>query len=624
MADFVAVLRKTIDGLAENTPVLRAKVYDKARATVAAKLAAINPPPPAAVADRQKQVLEEAIRQVEASYSGTANDPFAELENVFAQPRKVEPAPARPAPSWSAGESSAALPRSASAPRPLPPLPSSEVTTGPEMEAVAPADDDPFGDDQPPAAAEDDDEVPDESRFEEPVRRRSFVPLIAAVAALALVLGGAYAVWLNRDDFMAMLGIGGGQTVASAPPAGDTAPVNTPPATAMKSSDEETQPEETPKFTQRLKSDGSEVDVGPSGGIKSIGEGTSVAAATQKPQPAPPAPSAPPAQTGAVDSAAAGSAPAAADAGAAAAAEAAGTTPQSPAATPPAPTAGAAGPDMAAATPPATADAAAPPAATDAAVPPAAADAAAPPATTDAATPPATTDAATPPATADAATPPATADATPPATTDAAAPPAATGPAPAAAGSEVPVGQKAIFYEERTNVAEGSAEVGNVVWTLVQESPGDGQPPEPAIHGEATIPGKGLQLRVTIRRNVDKTLPASHIIELIFLTPADFDGGGIDKVLRFTLKDTEEDPGSPVLSIQPTKVADGYFLVALNDTKADIETNLMLFKRQKWIDVPVVYSNGRRALITMEKGIPGDKVFDEVIKAWQGATASAG
>ena len=34
MADFVAVLRKTIDGLADNTPDLRAKVYDKARATV--------------------------------------------------------------------------------------------------------------------------------------------------------------------------------------------------------------------------------------------------------------------------------------------------------------------------------------------------------------------------------------------------------------------------------------------------------------------------------------------------------------------------------------------------------------------------------------------------------------
>jgi len=37
--------------------------------------------------------------------------------------------------------------------------------------------------------------------------------------------------------------------------------------------------------------------------------------------------------------------------------------------------------------------------------------------------------------------------------------------------------------------------------------------------------------------------------------------------------------------------------------------------------VPVVYKTGRRALLTMEKGIPGEKVFDEAIKAWQAKTA---
>ena len=86
MADFVAVLKKTIDALGDNTPAMREKVYQKARSTVAAKLAAINPPPPAAVAERQKRVLEEAIAEVESSYSNSADDPFAELENVFADP----------------------------------------------------------------------------------------------------------------------------------------------------------------------------------------------------------------------------------------------------------------------------------------------------------------------------------------------------------------------------------------------------------------------------------------------------------------------------------------------------------------------------------------------------------
>lgn len=234
--------------------------------------------------------------------------------------------------------------------------------------------------------------------------------------------------------------------------------------------------------------------------------------------------------------------------------------------------------------------------------------------------------ASTPPATGAApATPPAT-GATPAAPADAAAtPPAPAGAAPAAPAAAptetaLPVGQKAIFYEERTSTAQGSAEPGNIVWSLVQESPGGDLPPEPAIRAEATIPGKDIQLRMTIRRNTDQTLPASHIIEMIFLTPDGFEGGGVDNILRVAMKGSEQDAGSPLIGI-PAKIADGFFLVALNDTKADEDANMTLLRGQDWIDVPVVYKTGRRALLTMEKGIPGEKVFDEAIKAWQAKTA---
>jgi len=246
-----------------------------------------------------------------------------------------------------------------------------------------------------------------------------------------------------------------------------------------------------------------------------------------------------------------------------------------------------------------------------AAVPAAAAPAAATPA-------PGAEPTATPPANGTAPAAPADAAATPPP-----APAGATPAAPAAAPAtqtSVPVGQKAIFYEERTSTAQGSAEPGSIVWSLVQESPGGDLPPEPAIRAEATIPGKDIQLRMTIRRNTDQTLPASHIIEMIFLTPEGFDGGGVDNILRVAMKSSEQDAGSPLIGI-PAKIADGFFLVALNDTKADEDANLTLLRGQDWIDVPVVYKTGRRALLTMEKGIPGEKVFDEALKAWQAKTA---
>jgi hypothetical protein len=69
----------------------------------------------------------------------------------------------------------------------------------------------------------------------------------------------------------------------------------------------------------------------------------------------------------------------------------------------------------------------------------------------------------------------------------------------------------------------------------------------------------------------------------------------------------------------PAKIADGYFLLALNDGKAEVETNTTLLRRESWIDIPVVYKSGRRALMTLEKGVPGDKVFDDVLSAWDQA-----
>ena len=198
--------------------------------------------------------------------------------------------------------------------------------------------------------------------------------------------------------------------------------------------------------------------------------------------------------------------------------------------------------------------------------------------------------------------------------------PAIVAEAPAPAAESVSVGQKAIFYEERTGAAEGSANAGAVVWSVVQESPGDGLPAEPVIRAEATIAERDLKMRLTIRRNADKTLPASHIFEILFLTDEKFTSGPIDTVLRVTFKDREESAGNPLLGV-PAKIADGFFLVALTEGAAEVETNTTLMRRDQWIDIPIVYSSGRRALVTIEKGIPGDKAFDEALKAW-GAKAS--
>src|SRR6185312_7628603 len=318
MADFVAVLKKTIDGMGQTTPEMRARVYDKARSTIAAKLAAIAPPPPAAVAERQKRALEEAITTVEQGYAkpvrpaAPAIDPLAELENIFSsidrnknQPSHVRPSakvePAAPPPA----------PQEPAAPvRKAPVPPAAAVTLAASAQAPA-ADRHPQ-----PSAAERREPRPTPGVEEFPAlpasgsetdifpvprgaRRRGGVA--AAVVALLVIAGGAYGVWLNADAFKAMFGGDESEVVKveplvpTKPAAAPTAPAAAPaaqqaaaPAAAPADSGE------TPKFTQRLTPEGKEVDPGPAGGESTVGEGTSVVAlTTQPPKPAPSAPVAP-------------------------------------------------------------------------------------------------------------------------------------------------------------------------------------------------------------------------------------------------------------------------------------------------------------------------------------------
>ncbi len=188
-----------------------------------------------------------------------------------------------------------------------------------------------------------------------------------------------------------------------------------------------------------------------------------------------------------------------------------------------------------------------------------------------------------------------------------------------ATGNTPAVAQKAVFYQERTETTSGTQEGGNVVWSVVNESPSEGQPPEPAIRAVAEVPDENLKMTMTIRRNADPTLPASHVIELLFNTPANFSGGGVANVQRLALKATEQARGEPLIGVAG-KISDGFFIIALNNLEQAMQSNLSLLKSEQWIDIPIAYETGRRALMSIEKGIPGDRVFKEALDAWNAKT----
>lgn len=187
---------------------------------------------------------------------------------------------------------------------------------------------------------------------------------------------------------------------------------------------------------------------------------------------------------------------------------------------------------------------------------------------------------------------------------------------PAVPTQVVPAGgQKMFLYEERLGQAAPTAIEGNAVWTLVEESPGGDAKPEPVIQAQISVPERGLTALMTIKRNADSSLPASHLIEIVFSLPPDFEGGSIDSVQRVAMKRTEQDRGDALIAV-PAKITEDFHMIALNDFPEAVTNNVELLRSRAWIDIPLTYRNGRRALLTLEKGPEGTDAFTKAISAW--------
>ncbi|BDA83244.1 hypothetical protein Sa4125_07860 [Aureimonas sp. SA4125] len=678
MADLSAVLRKTIDGLPRATPDLRAKVYEKARSAIERQIATASPPLSESVIEARRSALADAIDRTEDHYldldaagsgSGTAREVQAVAEPPKASPPRPQPertqpdrpepergrsdqerleqaktgrpemprvdapradrgpseplrppvpSPAGPAlarPSLSAPAQKPAWPKVAvaetgelrrteagnGAPQVRPedgarrPISDSPVPARPKKEASAPSaekrapavakpgerrepgvdvlklqptydrTEPESGLDSIPAA---DIAAPRYTNGRRPGKaERSRTPILAGLAIL-LLGGGAALAYVYQNEIQALLNAPASETTevaattapattAAAPDAGQATPATTPPVATSPPVAGET-PVAPPAATPDDAND-EIAALTPDNAAEGIALQSPKRRFTQRLMPD-------------------------------------GTEVDEGPGTPDA-NAFDEGTNIAAASPPETSSTLAP------AIPPAATDAAAIPGEPGSpVVPPATPDTAP-------------VEATPPAAVDtqtAALP-------PESASGALAVGQKAVFYEERTETEQGSQQAGNVVWSVVNESPSEGQPPEPAIRAVADIPDRNLKLTMTIRRNADATLPASHVIELMFEVPENFAGGQIANVQRLALKPTEEARGEPLIGVAG-QISEGFFIIALNNLEQATKSNLDLMGREEWIDIPIAYATGRRALISIDKGIPGDRAFKQAMDAWAAKT----
>lgn len=177
------------------------------------------------------------------------------------------------------------------------------------------------------------------------------------------------------------------------------------------------------------------------------------------------------------------------------------------------------------------------------------------------------------------------------------------------------VAQRVVLYEEDPADPGGKRFVGTAVWRTETVAAAPGQAPDMVVRADIEIPERNASVRWSLRRNSDRSLPASHTIEIMFTLPADFPNGGISNIPGILMKQAEQTRGVPLAGLA-VKVTTGFFLIGLSSSETDMQRNLQLLKERAWFDVPVVYGNGRRAIMAIEKGTPGERAFADAFAAW--------
>jgi hypothetical protein len=199
-------------------------------------------------------------------------------------------------------------------------------------------------------------------------------------------------------------------------------------------------------------------------------------------------------------------------------------------------------------------------------------------------------------------------------------PPAAPAPAAPAPPAAAAAGPRAVLFEEDPANPDGKRYEGTVTWRTEQTTPAGGGAPEPAVRADITVPERPLSMTMMIRRNTDRSLPASHTIDIKFDLPADSTTGGIQDVPGIMLKPGEDARGTRLAGIS-VNVSQNLFLIGLSAIELDMEHNIRLIKDRSWFDVPIAYKSKVRAVLAVEKGATGEKAIADALARWSAAAA---
>ena len=164
------------------------------------------------------------------------------------------------------------------------------------------------------------------------------------------------------------------------------------------------------------------------------------------------------------------------------------------------------------------------------------------------------------------------------------------------------------------NPQKPAVSLGSTVWSLIPAAPG--QPATVAVKAEADIPDLKMHATMTLRKNTDPTLQATHTIDLKFSFA---DGAPITgfKDVGLPQMRKEDLTAAEALTSVKVKISDTYFLIALAKGDFDTARNLDLMQTRSWFDFPLLLNDDRIAKVVFQKSPEGQAMLEKAFDAWK-------
>jgi hypothetical protein len=175
-------------------------------------------------------------------------------------------------------------------------------------------------------------------------------------------------------------------------------------------------------------------------------------------------------------------------------------------------------------------------------------------------------------------------------------------------------GRAAMLVAQADNPQKPVVSLGSTVWSLIPPAPN--QPATVAVKAEADIPDLKMHATMTLRKNTDPTLQATHTIDLKFSFAEGAPITGFKDVGLPQMR-KEDSTAAEALTSVKVKISDTYFLIALAKGESDTARNLDLMQTRSWFDFPLLLNDNRIAKVVFQKSPEGQAMLEKAFDAWK-------